>query len=256
MPASSEDGVWLKKEKQKLTKQIASIINLHMKKRSAPPTLTLTKDTLCWAHTEHVIAYPIFIRDPAQQRQFLSAVPKGNAISLNFTSDTCHHRQITHFGRRFTQSAPEKVILITMQDMLTRHGYRVGRLLTENKEIHHWISHTLGYLAWGIAVLVMPLNAYLFATLSTPTTTHPVDYEKPTISPLLLQKLAELPGAISQLEITPQSGHIQAYIPQEKQEEFRAYITQKTPQFPIKWQHKILGKTKSAFVWEGEWTQP
>ena len=34
MPASSEDGVWLKKEKQKLTKQIASIINLHMKKRN------------------------------------------------------------------------------------------------------------------------------------------------------------------------------------------------------------------------------
>lgn len=220
--------------------------------------LNITQEALRWDKTEHVIAYPIFIRDPAQQRQFLSAFPSGTAISLNFTKDLCTHHKVTYFGQRFTQIAPEKVTLITIQDILTRHGYVRGHMLADTKQIHHWASHPIGYLAWAIAILGTLINGYLFST--RPSQQPPLQTQVPPhtaiISPLLLHHLAELPGAIAQLDATPDKGHVQAYIPQDKTAAFTAYITQKSPSFPIKWRHKILGKTKAAFVWEGEWTQP
>jgi len=226
-----------------------------MTKTNKYPLLAITKETLRWANTDHVIAYPIFIRDPAQQRHFLSAVPAGSAITLNFADALCDKTKITRLGQQFTSITPEKIVFITIQDILTRHGYRRGRILRDNTPLYHWGSTALGYLAWGIALLSTCISLYLFATLAPPPPPQTTITRQTGISPLLLQRLSELPGAIASLDTTPQGGQVMAYIPQERQAEFSAYMAKKSPGFPITWQHKILGKTKQAFIWEGTWAQ-
>jgi hypothetical protein len=220
--------------------------------------LKISKDHLQWRGSEAPIAYPIFIRDPAQQRQFLSQASPQRPIDLHLENTVCDKDVHTYLGQTFIQHVPEKIRMITLQDIFTRHGYRIGKLYVENQRIHHWSSTLIGSLFWGLGTLLALCSLWIF--LTTPTTaivtTPPEDTSLPTIPPALLQKLTALPGAIETLHFTHKKGHVRAYIPKENQDAFGAYIRHISEEIPIQWQHQILGKTRDAFIWRGEWTLP
>lgn len=220
--------------------------------------LRITKEHLQWQNSEQGLAYPIFIRDPAQQRQFLSTSPPEIAIDLHFESTLCTQESHIYLGQTFIQNVPEKTRLITLQDIFTRHGYRIGKICIENQPIYHWSSRILGSVFWGLGSMFAIYGLWLFLTTPAPpiTTMPPENRHTPTIPPALLQKIAALPGAIDDLYITPQKGHIRAYIPKENQEAFGVYLQHIGEEFPFQWQHQLLGKTRDALVWKGVWTLP
>ncbi len=76
-----------------------------------------------------------------------------------------------------------------------------------------------------------------------------------TISPLFLQRLSELPGAIAELSASPQSGYIHAYIPKTNKRPSLAYINKKQTHMPIHWRHCVPGKTRDALIWHGNLKQ-
>ena len=226
-----------------------------MTKDTHTTTILVSREQLQWKNTDTKLDYHLFIRDPAKQRHFLESAPKSKKIHLDFTSKLCEQQQKTYFGRKFRYSAPDKIIHITLQDALIRHGYRVGRLFEERKQIHHWISKPLGYTTWGLGVLLTSINIGLLATQPEPIQPIQPTIITATISPLFLQRLSELPGAIAELSASPQSGYIHAYIPQDQQEAFVSYINKKQTHMPIHWRHRVPGKTRDAFIWHGTWKQ-
>ena len=221
-------------------------------------TLKISKDHLQWQGSEAPIAYPIFIRDPAQQRQFLSQTSPKNPIDLHLENTLCDKEVRRIMGQTFIQIVPEKIRIMTLQDIFTRHGYRIGKIHIENQPIHHWSSRLVGSAFWGLGCLFAICSLWLF--LTTPTTALPSipaeDIPLPTIPAALLQKLTALPGAIETLHFTHQKGHVRAYIPKENKDAFGAYIRHIGESVPLQWRHHILGQTRDAFIWTGEWTHP
>jgi hypothetical protein len=234
---------------------VALNFNLKMTK-SAKLTITVSKDTLQWQHDAQSIAYPIFIRDPGQQHQFLSATPPLSTINLNFDKALCSITKTTFFGKTIPQIIPEKIILITLTDIFTRHSYKVGTIHANNHPIYHWASPIIGQTAWILGSIACLIGLTLLYTHPPKAPPKQQMHTANGIPTLLLQKLAELPGAIAETHITQNSGRIRAYIPLDQQEAFSTYINQKSPQFPTQWQHHITGKTKHAFIWEGQWEKP
>jgi hypothetical protein len=219
------------------------------------PTLRITRSMLQWVHTEQNLAYPIFIRDPAQQRAFLGQAPPQSTITLHIDKDLCQPEAHQFLGQTFTQNTPEKILIITLQDIFTRHGYRIGKICEGNTPLYHWSSLILGCFFWGIGSVFAIMGLYLQATAPAPQplTLPKTPSHHATIPPLLLGQFVKLPGAIERLAITPTTGHIRAYIPRESQDRFGQYIQHLDTQFAFQWQHRLVGQTRDALVWEGQW---
>lgn len=196
------------------------------------------------------MAYPIFVRDAAQQRYFLEGV-QGKSIDLDFCEELCVLFKYKVLGMFFTEQRPDRMVVMTCRDILTRHGIKVRRILLQGNPLYYGFSKMLGWVSYGVAVFFFCAS---FAVSQMNKSEHSLSTEMevaPGVPMQLLYRITGLPGAIDEVLVHPKNGFVRVYVPVAAREAFEAAIDGLS-EMPFLWEHEVKLQG-DKFVWTGEW---